>query len=69
MSTNWPVIIWAGLLISINWKNTTYDLIFLIVGLYDELVQILIDVSGLAEVFIPPNLFINNQDLLSTFKS
>ena len=34
-------------------ESISYDLILVIVGLYDEPVQISIDVPGLAEVFIP----------------
>ena len=30
-----------------NWKNTSYNSIFLIVGLYDQLLQIRIDASRL----------------------
>ena len=37
-------------------KDMTYNLTLVIVGLYDEPVQIPIDAPGLAEVFIPLNL-------------
>ena len=54
---------------STNWKSTSYDSILLIVGLHDEPVQIPIDAPGLAEVFIPPDSIVSDQDSVSTSKS
>ena len=48
--------------------GTSYDLILLIVGLHDKPVQIPIDVPGLVGVFIPPDLIVSDQDLVSTSK-
>ena len=36
---------WAELPIFTDWKNTSYDLIFLIVGLHDQPMQIRLDLS------------------------
>ena len=50
-------------------KATSYDSIFFIVGLHDEPMQIPIKASGLAGVFISPDLIVSDQDFVSTSKS
>ena len=60
MSTNWLVIICVEI---------SYNSIFFIFGLHNQLVQIPINAPGLAKVFIPPNSIVNIQNSVSTSKS
>ena len=43
----------------------SYDFIFFIVGLHDQLVQIPIDTPGLAKVFIPLDLILTSKSQFS----
>lgn len=61
-----------GLLVSTNWKNNTYDSILIIVDwltkiVYYELVNVIIDVSGLTQVIL--NLVIEYHGLPNSILS
>lgn len=60
--TRTQIITQVGLSISTNQKDTSYNLILVIVGLHDELVQILIDTLR------PSNSIVSNLDSVFTFK-
>lgn len=47
------VTTWKSVPISTNRKNTSYNLILLIVGLYNESMQIPFNILRLVEIFIP----------------
>ena len=50
-------------------EGISYNSIFIIIDLCDQPVQIPINTPGLAEVFIPSDLIIINQNFVSSSKS
>ena len=76
-----PIMIWAGLPMSTNWKGTSYDLILVVIDrltkmIHYEPVQIPIDIPGLAKVFIDlviryhglPNSIVSDRNSVFTSK-